>query len=355
MHRFTVDYSKDRPDPRVLMNRGFFLHGLPRLIAACRIFGHKPVVDGYDSKYGPEERRRSRWVICDRCGIRPDPQGNLDPDQWQLGQPYTGPLTGRHFPEQAAHQLAKRGIVHRTPTTPGPWPTRPESAVGAQVIIGRSNIIGAHIKVGSSSSEQCLAANLSLGPLGAIYVHTEDHGRFLQRRLNGNQDLSTESRESGISIHGGRLSWTLWSNRDTWSKTDPAWMRGSFHIDPRHHLLGPLKNHKVSETDRVPAVVRMPEGDTHEVTVHLEQWERRRTRGRAQTYWMAQWDCKAGIPVRNHDWKGDETFSCSWPIRGVTPDNPRWPYVIAAAAAEDCSRERARYNYRAPETAQENA
>ena len=125
-------------------------------------------------------------------------------------------------------------------------------------------------------------------------------------------------------------------------------MRGSVPVDPRHHLFGPRKNRKMSETDRVPAVVRMPEGDTHDVTVHLEQWETRRTRGRATTYWMAQWDCKAGIPVRNHDWKGDETFSSSWRIEGVTPDNARWPYIVAAAAAEDCSRDRARYNYRAP-------
>jgi hypothetical protein len=355
MHRFTVDYSKDRPDPRVLMNRGFFLHGLPRLIAVCRTFGHRPVIDGYDSKYGQGEERRARWVICGRCGIRPEPQGRLDPDQWQLGQPYTGPLTGRPFPKQAARQLAKRGIVYQPPTTPGAWPANPDSAIGAQVILGRSSLLNVGFKVGSNSSEQCLAANLSLGRLGAIYVHTEDHGRFLQRLLNGGKRLSTESRQTGISLDHGRLSWSLWANRDSHSKDDPKWMRGSIHIDPRHHLLGPVRNRKVSETDKVPAVVRMPEGDTHDVTVQLEQWETRRTRGRARTYWMAEWDCKAGIPVRNHDWKGDETFSCSWAIEGVTPDNPRWPHIIAAAAAEDCSRDRARYNYRAPETAQESA
>lgn len=351
MHRFSVDYSKDRPDPRVLMNRGFFLHELPRLIPVCRTFGHRPVIDGYDSQYGPQEQRRSRWVTCGRCGIRPAPQGRLDADQWQIGQRYIGPLTGRPFPEQAARQLAKRGIVPPPPATPGPWPQRPVSAVGAQVIIGRASFLSARIKVGSASSEQCLAANLSLGPLGAIYLHTEDHGRFLQRRLNGNKDLSTESRETGIDLDHGRLSWQLWAKRDEHSASDPKWMRGSVVIDPRHHLLGPRKNRKVSETDRVPAVVRMPEGDTHEVTVHLEQWESRRTRGRAHTYWMAQWDCKAGIPVRNHDWKGDETYSCAWRIEGVTPDNPRWPHIVAAAAAEQCSRDRARYNYQAAEAA----
>lgn len=356
MHRFTVDYSKDRPDPRVLMNRGFFLHGLPRLILACRTLGHRPVVDGYDSQYGHGEERRARWVICDRCGIRPVPQGRLDPDQWQLGQRYTGPFDQtKPLSAIVVKQLARKGITPPPAALPGTWPDNPDSAIGAQVIIGRSSLLNAKVKVGSSSSEQCLAANLSLGPIGAIYVHTEDHGRFLQRRLNGGKRLSTESRETGISLDHGRLSWTLWANRDTWSKDDPKWMRGSIHIDPRHHLLGPRRNRKVSETEKVPAVVRMPEGDTHDVTVHLEQWQTSRRRGRAHTYWMAQWDCKKGIPVRNHDWKGDETFSCSWGIQGVTPDNPRWPHIIAAAAAEQCTRDRARYNYRAPETSQESA
>lgn len=355
MHRFTVDYSKDRPDPRVLMNRGFFLHGLPRLIAICRTLGHKPVIDGYNSRYGKEEERRARWVICDRCGIRPDPQGHLDPEEWDLGQRYTGPFN----PTQPMSATVRKQLIRRGQDAgirqPGAWTANPDSAIGAQVIIGRSSLLNVGFKVGSNSSEQCLAANLSLGPIGAIYVHTEDHGRFLQRLLNGGKRLSTESRETRISLDHGRLSWSVWANRDSHSKDDPKWMRGSLHIDPRHHLLGPLKNRKVSETEKVPAVVRMPEGDTHDVTVRLEQWETRRTRGRARTYWMAQWDCKAGIPVRNHDWKGDETFSSSWAIQGVTPDNPRWPHIIAAAAAEDCSRDRARYNYRAPETAQESA
>lgn len=348
MHRFSVDYSKDRPDPRVLMNRGFFLSGLPRLILTCRTFGHRPVVDGYDSMYGPQEQRRARWITCDRCGIRPEPQGHLDPEEWDLGQHYTGPFN----PTQPLSPAVRKQLIRRGHDAgirqPGAWPANPDSAIGAQVIIGRSSFLSARIKVGSRSSEQCLAVNLSLGPLGAIYLHAEDHGRFLQRRLNGNKDLATESREIGIDFDHGRLSWTLWANRDTWSKDDPKWMRGSIPVDPRHHLLGPRKNCKVSETDKVPAVVRMPEGDSYDVTVHLEQWETRRTRGRARTFWRAEWACKKGIPVRNHDWKGDETYSCSWQIEGVTPDNPRWPHVVAAAAAEQCSRGRARYGYRAP-------
>lgn len=347
MHFFTVDRAKDRPARRVLVHRSYHLHGLPRLMAACRVLGHKPVIDGYDSKYGREEERRQRWVCCDRCGVRPNPQGHLNPDQWSLGQRYPGPFNGRHLPEQAARQLAKRGIIPRPPAAPGPWPARPEGALSAELVIGRSHSIGAQIKVGNPGSENVLAGHVTLGPVGALYVTSERFGQWVQRRLNPE---GHQSRVTGFSIHDGRLWWQAWAKRDEWSAKDPKWMQGSVAVDPRHLLLGLVKNRKVWQTDDVPATVRMPEGDTHDVTVRLEKWESRRKRGRARTYWLAQWDCKKGIPVRNHDWKGDETFSCSWGIDDVTPDNPRWPLILAAKAAEQCSRDRARYGYRAPET-----
>ena len=351
MHVFVTDRKKDSNDPRVLLHRSYHAHNLPRLIPMCRLLGHKPVVDGYDSEYGRSEERRARWVACDRCGVRPEPQGNLDPDQWQLGQPYTGPFTGRLLPAEKVRQLQESGSIktYPYPKEPGNFSDRPTGALGAELIIGRSLSLGADIKVGNWGSENVLAAHIGLGPLGALYVHTEAFGTWVQRRLN---PAGYKSRETGISVHGGRLWWNVWADRDEWNSTDPKWMRGNITIDPRHYLYGPLKNRKLSETDRVPAVVRMPEGDTYDVTVHLERWESRRTRGHACTYWMAQWDCDKGIPVRNHDWKGDETFSCTWMAEGVTPDNPRWPYVLAAKAAEQCSRDRARYGYRAPDSSE---
>jgi hypothetical protein len=324
VHTFTIDRSKDRPDPRVLLHRSYHAHGVPRLMALCRLLGHKPVVDGYDSEHNSD---RARWVCCDRCGVRPEPQGPLGADRWNLGDRYTGAL-------------------------PGPWPDKPEGALGAELIIGRSHSIGADIKVGNPGSEHVLEAHIGLGPVGALYVNTERFGQWIQRRLN---PVGYNSREIGFSIYDGDLSWKLWAKRDKWSKTDPKWMQGSFSIDPRQHLLGPRRNYKLSETEKVPVVVRMPEGDNYDVLVHLERWETRRTRGRARTFWRAEWESEAGIPVRNHSWKGDEYYSSSWVIDGVTPDTPRWPYILAAKAAEQCTRDRARYGYQAPEPADDGA
>lgn len=347
MHRFTVDYSKDRPDRRVLMDRGFFLHGLPRLIALCRLLGHKPTVDGYNSKYGREEERRARWVFCGRCGIRTDPQGVLDPNEWDLGQPYTGPVSNApRLSPVVRKRLAERGLEPTSTGLPGPWPKNPTSAIGAQVIIGRSSFLSIGFKVGSGSSEQCLAANISLGPLGAIYVHTEDHGQFIQRWLNGSKDLSNESRETGISIWHGRLEWKLWAPRDSRSKDDPWWMRGSIHLDPRHYLLGGRVCDVEKLTEKTDATVTMPDGSVHAVQVRLERWTSGRKRGRKTVRYEADWSSREGIPVR---------FDNAWYGSGVTVpeqsvDNGQWIQEACTQIAAQCTKERVRNDYQAPES-----
>lgn len=349
MHARSINRNRgDDQQPGLLVSRTFWVSGVPRLIPLCRLLGHKPVVDGTQ---GIGTSAPSRWVACDRCGVRADPQGHLDPEQWIIGQSYTGPFnTAPPLSPIVRKQLDRRGITPAHAGQPGPIPDRPTGTVGGEVHIGKSKwrTVGIDFKVGNCGSEQVLATSLRLGALGSLYLHTEDHGRWLQRRLN---PTGYDSRETGLSYYQGRLSWQVWARRDEHRATDPKWMRGSIGTDPRDHLFGPLRNRKVDQTDDVPAVVRMPEGDTYEVTVRLERWESRRTRSRrpGRIYWLAQWDCKDGIPIRNDSWKGDETFSCSWGIQGVTPDNPRWPLILAAKAAEQCSRDRARYNYHAPQ------
>ncbi|MFD9004480.1 hypothetical protein ACFV0T_26565 [Streptomyces sp. NPDC059582] len=330
--------SGDDHQPSVLVSRTFWASDVPRLIPLCRLIGHKPVIDGTDTP--------CRWVACDRCGLRANPQGNLDPTQWDIGQPYTGPLTPtKPLSRIVRKQLARRGITPDQ-SQPGPFAKQPTGTVGGDICIGKSKwrTVGIDFKVGNCGSEQVLAASLRLGLLGSLYLHTEDHGRWLQRRLN---PTGYQSRETGLSYYQGRISWQVWARRDEHRASDPKWMSGSVAIDPRDYLLGPVTNEKVDSTGDVPAVIRMPEGDNHDVTVRLEKWQTRRRRGRATTFWRAEWNSKPGIPVRNHSWKGDEYFSSSFVIEGITPDNPRWPQVVCGAAVEHLCRDRARYGYRA--------
>lgn len=290
----SIDYSPHRPDRHTLINRGYFIHGLPRLILACRLRGHRPVVDGYNSEYGAKER--SRWVTCDRCGIRPYPQGHLDPDQWNLGHKYTGPFN----PTQPMSPTVRKQLIRRghdaSIRLPGAWPDKPTSGVGAQFVLGRTYGTSIDIKVGNPSSEQCLAAHISLGPVGALYVHAEDHARWIQRRLNGRDG---ESRETGLRLQSGRIEWRIWAPRNHSKASDPRWMRGAVNIDPRHYLFGPRTSTLVQHGDKTSATIHLPDGTSHEVTLRLEELTYGRKRQKKTTEWRVDWSTVgAGIPIR---------------------------------------------------------
>ncbi|HWB37587.1 MAG TPA: hypothetical protein VHA75_16355, partial [Rugosimonospora sp.] len=106
MRAHTVDYraQEDAPPRWRLFDRGFWIYDIPRPLLLCRTLGHKPVVDGTGT---PGEHRGmvSRWVVCDRCGVRPHPQGYLDPTEWNVGDRYTGVWTDS--PPQPAEKLKR--------------------------------------------------------------------------------------------------------------------------------------------------------------------------------------------------------------------------------------------------------
>ncbi|MGW3403421.1 hypothetical protein [Streptomyces zhihengii] len=349
MHRFTVDYNKDETNPRSRLHRGYFIHQAPRIMPLCRLLGHKAMVDGYDRQYG--DRERVRWVVCDRCGVRPEPQGFLDADEWNLGQQYTGPMTDTTPPPPSTtliKQLARKQLPMPRPKTPGPWPARPTGAFGAELVIGKSSTIGFGLKVGNAGSEHVLAAHIGLGPLGALFIHTERFGQGIQRRLN---PTGYDSREVDLAFHHGKAWWTIWGRRDEHSTSDPKWMRGNININPAHYLLGPSSGETIQETETAPTTVRMPDGATYDVTVKLEKWQHGRPRGRKTTHWALNWSSTSGIPTRNHSWKGDNTLGGYGPFPDAYAGSPHWVELASAQIAADCMKDRARYGYRAPEAA----
>lgn len=332
MRLYTIDYSKDRGE-RGLINRGFWVHDIPRIVLLCRLFGHRPVVDGTKGVGTLEPRR---WVACNRCGTRTDPQGRLDPAVSDIGDRYVGTHDGQKNP-------------HYFLQNPGPWPASMTGTVGGQLVIGGriSSSVGIGIKVGNPGSEQVLAANLCLGPLGALYLHTENHGRWLQRRLN---PTGYNSRVIEARINNGRLWWQLWARRDESRATDPRWMQGSFPIDPRRALLGKRTLLQEPHGEPIDGRVCMPDGTVHDVRLRLEKWTSGRQRGRKTERWVVEWSSKAGIPFRNDSWKGDEVFASSVDVSSTAVENGQWVQLACARIAADCARDRVRYNYQ-PATA----
>ncbi|MFC7641475.1 hypothetical protein ACFQX6_11140 [Streptosporangium lutulentum] len=239
MYWHTSDHAKqDGRKPGVLAHRGFWLQDVPRLMLWCRPRGHRPVVDGY----GPHARGLDarRWVACDRCGVRPDPQGNLDPDAWAVGQRYDG-----EFDQGERHVLTTELVqkaMNRLRTghsLPGAWPKRPTGTLGGELLVGKTfGVFSVEVKVGNAGSEQTLAAHLRIMPLGAIYLHTERFGTWLQRRLI---PTGYESRVIGLSLDGWRLSWKIWAKRNSWSRDTLRWQDGSLNLDLVERLFGPKR------------------------------------------------------------------------------------------------------------------
>lgn len=348
----SIDHEKqDGHKAGTIANRSFWLDGLPRLILLCRTFGHRPVVDGY----GPDSSsdRAARWVACRHCGIRPNPQGDLDPANWSVGDRYTGPFNDAPPPARskcfpmAIEDASKGARAYTPPAIPGLWPTRPTGGFGGQLVLGKS-LSGASVgvKVGNPGSENVLAAHLRISPLVALYLHADDHGRWIQRRLN---PRGYDSRVIELDIGMGRLSWKLWAKRDEWSKGTPRWQDGSTVINLLDRFLGPVRHAFEKIGSPTTGTVRMPEGDTHEVTLQLEKVRTGRKRGRKVESWSVDWRSGPGIPFRNHSWKGDEVFASSVTVTDAAMDRGMWPEEACAQIAAAISRDRSRYGWRAPD------
>lgn len=341
-----VDYraQEDAPDRWRLFDRGFWIHGLPRCLLLCRALGHKPVVDGTGEAGKPGHM--SRWVVCDRCGTRPSPQGRLDPAQWNVGEPYTGPWSDTpNAPAAVTKKLRDLGDVPPEPrlTPPGLWPTTETWTFGGQAIIGK-NIPGAsiEIKVGNRASEEPLAAHLRLHPLGALYLHTGDLGRGIQRRLN---PTGYESRVIGLDIGLGALSWKLWAKRDSDTESDPHWQQGSIELNPITKLFGQKRYWYTDRGDPVTTTVRLPHGDDHIVELQLQ----RRDFGRPKLHrrfdsWTVDWNCKGGIPTKPGD-RGRITAS-GVDVSDSAVREGTWPLEASAAIASQITQDRARYGVR---------
>lgn len=331
-YAFTVDYNREREPGggRPLLHRGLFWHNLPRLMPVCRLVGHRPVIDGTDPTYRGSSP--SRWVVCDRCGVRTDPQGSLDPSCWNLGDPYTGP-----HPDDppAFHE-------------PGRFPARPAGHIGAEVVLGRSvtGTVGAEFKVGNGGSEHTLAANVRLGWLGSVYVHTERFGTGVQRRLN---PVGYDSRVIGVQV--GRwcgLEWRLWSRRDNNDNVrEPWWMHGQ--INPR--LTDRLLGRKVYAYADVPGavcarVVKMPEAD-YLVELKLRREVHGRAKGRKKYGWSVDWKVLGrDIPYRDdHPWKGNGIYSSGVKVTTPAVHAGTWPAVAVAAVAVQITGMRTRHCY----------
>jgi hypothetical protein len=359
MYAHTVNYLKRdgrRPSHKERVSRGFWVR-VPRPLLLCTVAGHKPVVQGTE---GFRDQPGHRWVACARCGVRPEAQGHLDPAHWDIGRRYTGAWT-----DQAQHGITTKGDPvdptdtgpdrDRTWTVPGPWPGRQTGTIGGQLVIGTQRpALGFSFKVGNAGSEHVLAGDVSLPFLGTLYLHTESIGKGIQQRLNptGYESKVTEL-EVGSSGFDHRLSWKVWANRNEHTKDTPRWRDGSLNLDMVERLLGPARYSYTRQGGPMPGVVRMPEGDDHQVRLTLKRQTLARSRPAnrrpLEEKWTVEWSSKAGIPFRRDSWKGDSCYGSSVYVSDQAVTENRWVQEACAAIAQKIAADRTSYRWRPAE------
>lgn len=322
MYWHSTDYKAQRDSdvPGALVNRGFWAR-LPRLALACRLTGHVPVVDGTQGFNG---RPGSRWVCCDRCGIRPNPQGSLSASEWNIGD-----------------RIDLDSPVKDAPGGPGTWPATSEGTIGGQLIIGGRVTAGISVKVGNAGSEHVLAANACVPFLGGLYLHTEGFGTGIQRRLN---PVGYDSKVISLGAGDGRAYWKLWAKRDGSSRDTPRWRDGSARIDPRDILLGERRYAYTDVSDEEPVVLLMPNRAEYEITVQLRRQEHGRNRGRKRMAWTVDCDCRDGIPYRNDGRDGLNGWSV--PVSDAATAADLWQQEAVAASIVKITGMRIQYEYK---------
>ncbi|QFY09620.1 hypothetical protein GBF35_25845 [Nonomuraea phyllanthi] len=333
--------EQERRERGRLADRGFWLHDAPRLTLGCRIFGHKPVVDGYEA-HG-RGLPASRWVTCDRCGVRPDPQGHLDPDEWPIGVHYDGlyETPERHVltTEQIRTAMAR---VRAGLRLPGPWPDKPTGAIGGQLIVGRTfGGFSVEVEVGCAGAENTLAAHLRINPLGALYLHTEGFGTWLQRRL---VPTGYTSRQISLSIDRWAIHTKLWAREGEWSRDDPWWMHGRLSFDLVEKLLGPKRYSYRTVDGPVMGWIMMPEGDSHQVQLTLKRVRLGRPRAEwaAKYHWDVEWE--SATPIVTCPGRGGTT-AASVRVPDQAVEAHSWDVLACTLAAMKLSEQRAAYGY----------
>ncbi|MBO3753138.1 hypothetical protein J5X84_44505 [Streptosporangiaceae bacterium NEAU-GS5] len=132
------------------------------------------------------------------------------------------------------------------------------------------------VEVGNGA-EDTLASHIRVWPFGALYLHTEQFGTWLQRRLN---PAGYDTRVIALPIDDWTIRWQLWARQHCWSSTDPTWMQGSLSLDLVQKIWGPRRYAYTDVGGPELAVIELPEGD-YRVKLQLQRRSHGRPRGRA--------------------------------------------------------------------------
>lgn len=234
---------------------------------------------------------------------------------------------------------------------------------------------GLRLHLGDRGSETPLDGSLDLGWVALFWgFNAPGLGRVCEIVGRGHK------RDVSLKVHGGSLWWKLWYDDDggmdcyhrcdswrqpklwPWSKgrrKHRGWMclrDGNIDINPADAFWGGklwLRDDDFPErTTRALVPVNDFPGDEYEVVFTLERREVRRKFGPVwaqkvkRVDYSADAECHPGIPVRNHDWKGDEILGWKVKVSESSVADGTWVRDAVAGTVDFVRRDRKRYGYR---------
>lgn len=238
------------------------------------------------------------------------------------------------------------------------------------VVWGKGHLLGFRLHLGNTGSET--PVDFSFGFYWLAFYFSFDFprlGEFCEWIGRGHK------REISLRIFSGKLWWNLWYDDDNgyhpyhncdkhrrpklwpWSRgrnTYRSWMclrEGGLELNPLDAIWGtPRYNYVTKEEDVLLVEVGEFPNDEYMLTTKLQEAWRGREHGprwvRRKKFMnhCVDWDSAEGVPIQNHDWKGDCAYSSSIQVG----DPVYWRMEFDFRFKDWVLKERKRNNYHPP-------
>lgn len=368
MHLFTAHRRETR--------RYFANFDLP-LNPICWLFGHKArgTVKHWRYNIPPSLFIDCRW--CDRRYRNPDADVLARKEQW------TKETAQAHEARRLEVFLRDPKMVERSASGRDGY-MQTQLHLGLELVDRSAEVkkrglaktflehAGVKFHLGDRGSETPFDGHVDLGAAAAYWSIGGVGGRLAEFLGRG------QKRNLTLRVHGGQLWWELWYDHEggnsehehrcdgwrqptvwPWSKgrrKHRGWMclrDGNLELNPANELWGrPRPTREVIATGDAFVEPGDFAGDTYLVQFKLERVTWAREHGpswaRGEEVSLAvDWDAGPGIPVRNHDWKGDESLSGHFPVLEHPGDGP-WLAWASEMLLDQIRRDRRHYSYSPP-------
>jgi len=294
----------------------------------CYLFGHRPTVHRLNfNRPHADGATEYRWVECKRCLRRSNRQ--VPPSPRPVNYEGIAADVERRS-GWSGHTLELHAELYARKPNRGMLGNRPS----------------VRVHVGGRGSETPYDWHVDLGVIAGYFGIGGTGHRLAERITQG------KSRDLSCHVHDWTLFWKLWADEDHTcdkrraGKYQPWRCRdGNISVNLRDWVYGgPARYAYENIGDPRDGLLVMPDGE-YVAAFQLQRQTLARPRGPRTVSYVAEWKSESGIPVRNHEWKGDCIYGSAVTIPEGLDD---WLPAAVDGLRAKVERDRAHYEWRAP-------